>query len=257
DSLRNAMENAIILDRAMESEKNHAAQIDTLLDYSFNAIVRIAPNRKILSVNSRMCDILEAREEELTDKNVQTVFPELRRPDVPLGEFRTRCKLNLTLEEADDLPNKNLRPETMVMVLGGAESALIRGGSKEALDLLDTLFRQPWGAATLQRDDNARELASTLWMRAKVEQRQKEIKSHGDSSGKAAVQQAEAQRQAREAEQARLQAEIQRIFEENERMMREAIEADNRYWQMMNENNRRYWEQETKRISESIKGIEW
>ena len=77
DSLRNAMENAIILDRAMESEKNHAAQIDTLLDYSFNAIVRIAPNRKILSVNSRMCDILESREEDLTDRNVQTVFPEL------------------------------------------------------------------------------------------------------------------------------------------------------------------------------------
>ena len=77
DSLRNAMENAVILDRAMESEKNHAAQIDTLLDYSFNAIVRIAPNRKILSVNSRMCDILEAREEDLTDRNVQAVFPEL------------------------------------------------------------------------------------------------------------------------------------------------------------------------------------
>ena len=75
DSLRNAMENAVILD--MESEKNHAAQIDTLLDYSFNAIVRIAPNREILSVNSRMCDILEAREEDLTDRNVQAVFPEL------------------------------------------------------------------------------------------------------------------------------------------------------------------------------------
>lgn len=77
DSLRNAMDNAIILDRAMESEKNHAAQIDTLLDYSFNAIVRIAPNRKILSVNSRMCDILESREEDLTGRNVQSVFPEL------------------------------------------------------------------------------------------------------------------------------------------------------------------------------------
>ena len=77
DSLRNAMESAVILDRAMESEKNHAAQIDTLLDYSFNAIVRIAPNKKILSVNSRMCDILEEREENLTDRNVQTVFPEL------------------------------------------------------------------------------------------------------------------------------------------------------------------------------------
>lgn len=77
DSLRNAMENAMLLDRAMESEKNHAAQIDTLLDYSFNAIVRIAPNRKILSVNSRMCDILEDREENLTGKNVQSVFPEL------------------------------------------------------------------------------------------------------------------------------------------------------------------------------------
>ena len=40
-------------------------------------------------------------------------------------------------------------------------------------------------------------------------------------------------------------------------MMREAIEADNRYWQMMNENNRIYWEQETERLLESIKGIEW
>lgn len=136
----------------------------------------------IIRLNNEKISNVEALEE--CDVLLQNLLQEKetfewlkRRPDVPLGEFRTRCKLNLTLEEADDLPNNNLRPETMVMVLGGAESALIRGGSKEALDILDTLFRQPWGAATLQRDDNARELASALWMRAKVEQRQKEIKS--------------------------------------------------------------------------------
>lgn len=77
DSLRNAMESALKLDTAMESEKKHAAQMDTLLDYSFNAIVRIAPDRRILSVNHRMCDILEKKEEALTGKHVQKVFPEL------------------------------------------------------------------------------------------------------------------------------------------------------------------------------------
>lgn len=77
DSLRIAVESALKLDTAMESEKLHNAQIDMLLDYSFNAIVRIARDRTIQSVNPRMCEILEEKEESIRGRKVQQVFPEL------------------------------------------------------------------------------------------------------------------------------------------------------------------------------------
>ncbi|WP_124065574.1 PrpR N-terminal domain-containing protein [Clostridium sp. E02] len=77
DSMRNALSMAESVDYAMGVEKRNAAQIETLLDYSFNGVARLDSTGKIVDVNATLEDILDKKKEEILLKTAGNVFPEL------------------------------------------------------------------------------------------------------------------------------------------------------------------------------------
>ncbi|NNJ28383.1 PrpR N-terminal domain-containing protein [Lacrimispora defluvii] len=77
DSMRNALSMAESVDYAMSVEKRGAAQIETLLDYSFNGVARLDACGIIVDINATMEDILEKKKEEILLKAAGEVFPEL------------------------------------------------------------------------------------------------------------------------------------------------------------------------------------
>jgi len=77
DSMRNALSMAERVDYAMNVEKRNAAQIETLLDYSFNGVARLDATGNIVDINATMEDILEKKKEEILLKPAGEVFPEL------------------------------------------------------------------------------------------------------------------------------------------------------------------------------------
>ena len=77
DSMRNALSMAESVDYAMGVEKRSAAQIETLLDYSFNGVARLDAFGIIVDINATMEDILEKKKEEILLKTAGKVFPEL------------------------------------------------------------------------------------------------------------------------------------------------------------------------------------
>lgn len=78
ESLRNAFSMAESMDYAMSVEKKSAAQIETILDNTYNGILRVDSDGKITAVNPLMEDILGERQENLTEKHVRTVLPQLK-----------------------------------------------------------------------------------------------------------------------------------------------------------------------------------
>ena len=77
DSMRNALSMAESVDYAMGVEKRNAAQIETLLDYSFNGVARLDASGKIMDVNPILEDILEQKKEDILFRPAVEVFPEL------------------------------------------------------------------------------------------------------------------------------------------------------------------------------------
>ncbi|WP_349672083.1 PrpR N-terminal domain-containing protein [Lacrimispora sp.] len=77
DSMRNALSMAESVDYAMGVEKRNAAQIETLLDYSFNGVARLDAFGNIVDINATMEDILEKKKEEILLKAAGEIFPEL------------------------------------------------------------------------------------------------------------------------------------------------------------------------------------
>ena len=77
DSMRNALSMAESVDYAMGVEKRSAAQIETLLDYSFNGVARLDACGMIVDINATMEDILEKKKEKILLKAAGEVFPEL------------------------------------------------------------------------------------------------------------------------------------------------------------------------------------
>lgn len=77
DSMRNALSMAESVDYAMGVEKRNAAQIETLLDYSFNGVARLDASGSIVDINPTMEDILEKKKEEVLLRSAGEVFPEL------------------------------------------------------------------------------------------------------------------------------------------------------------------------------------
>ena len=77
DSMRNALSMAESVDYAMGVEKRNAAQIETLLDYSFNGVARLDASGKVVDVNAILEDILEKKKEDILFKEAVEIFPEL------------------------------------------------------------------------------------------------------------------------------------------------------------------------------------
>lgn len=79
DSLRTAFAMAESLDFAMGAEKRSSAQLETLLDYSFNGVVNLDPSGRITAINPVMRDILELQGEKAAGQPLWQLFPDLDR----------------------------------------------------------------------------------------------------------------------------------------------------------------------------------
>lgn len=79
DSLRTAFSMAESLDFAMGAEKKSNAQIETLLDYSFNGVVNMDRKGVITTVNPVMRDILGADGEQVAGRHITQVFSDIDR----------------------------------------------------------------------------------------------------------------------------------------------------------------------------------
>lgn len=77
DSLKNAFSMAESVDYAMGVEKRNAAQIETLLDYSFNGVVRLDASGTIMDLNPIMEDILGKKKEKVLGRAAGEIFREL------------------------------------------------------------------------------------------------------------------------------------------------------------------------------------
>lgn len=79
DSIRNAFSMADSVSYAMEVEKKNAAQMETLLDYSFGGVVNVDGNGRIIAVNALMEGILGQSRKKLTGSFLTEIFPDLDR----------------------------------------------------------------------------------------------------------------------------------------------------------------------------------
>ncbi len=77
DSMRNAFDMAQRMEFAMGAEKRNAAQMETLLDYSFNGITRMDADGVITDINKIMEDILGRKKEEVQGQPVHQIYREL------------------------------------------------------------------------------------------------------------------------------------------------------------------------------------
>jgi len=121
DSMKNAFSMAKSVDYAINVEKKNAAQIETLLDYSFNGIVQLDAERKISSVNLMMQDILGKKEEELIGKSVRMLSRDLG--EEGLNEVYVQGKEHALFMQVNDVSMfAVLAP---VKVGGNVESAVL------------------------------------------------------------------------------------------------------------------------------------
>ena len=77
DSLKNAFSMAESMDYAMGIEKRNAAQIETLLDYSFNGVARLDASGLIVDINGVMEDILGKEKDKVINLPAVSIFGEL------------------------------------------------------------------------------------------------------------------------------------------------------------------------------------
>lgn len=77
DSLRNAFSMAESISFAMDVEKKNAAQMETLLDYSFGGVVNADSAGRITAVNPLMEDMLGMNRKRLVGRLLTEVFPDL------------------------------------------------------------------------------------------------------------------------------------------------------------------------------------
>lgn len=79
DSLRTAFAMAESMDFAMGAEKRSSAQIEALLDYSFNGVVNMDKDGMITAVNPVMKDILGPKGEQIIGRRMEAVFKDIDR----------------------------------------------------------------------------------------------------------------------------------------------------------------------------------
>lgn len=77
ESLREALLGAKNASYAAESEKRNMAQFETMLDTSFNGIIKVNAEGKIIVVNKLVENLLGQDSEEVVGKNLTQVLPEI------------------------------------------------------------------------------------------------------------------------------------------------------------------------------------
>ena len=76
ESLRNAFSMAESMEYAMKTEKKSEAQMEVLLDYTFNGVIRLDSKGIVMGVNPLMTDMIGQTEEELKGLSIQKIAPE-------------------------------------------------------------------------------------------------------------------------------------------------------------------------------------
>ena len=77
DSLHNAFSTAEKMVFAMNAEKKTAAQMETILDYSYNGVLQIDGTGIIKTANALMEDLMEKEQEELVGRHVSDILPQM------------------------------------------------------------------------------------------------------------------------------------------------------------------------------------
>lgn len=79
DSLRNAFSMAQSMEFAMGAQKRNEAQLETLLDNSFNGVARMDSAGRIVDINPIMEDILQKKKSEVVGQAAENMFRDLDR----------------------------------------------------------------------------------------------------------------------------------------------------------------------------------
>lgn len=82
DSIKNAFAMAESMDYAMSVEKKTAAQMETLLDYSFSGVLRLDGNGIITGANPLIEDMTGKSQQELKGKHIREVAPQVGRHEL-------------------------------------------------------------------------------------------------------------------------------------------------------------------------------
>lgn len=75
DSMRQAFSMAESMEYAMSVEKKTAAQMETLLDYSFSGVIRLDGEGQVTAVNPMMEDMIGRGQAELKGKDIRSIAP--------------------------------------------------------------------------------------------------------------------------------------------------------------------------------------
>lgn len=77
ESLINALNIANGIAEAIDIQKRNTAEIDALLNYTFNAIIQIDTGRIVRRYNSLVCDLLDRPASSVNNRPIKEVLPEL------------------------------------------------------------------------------------------------------------------------------------------------------------------------------------
>lgn len=77
ESVREALISAKKISYAAESEKMSTAQFETVLDTSFNGIIKVNADGKIIVINKLAENLIGRSSEEVVDRTLEEVFPEI------------------------------------------------------------------------------------------------------------------------------------------------------------------------------------
>lgn len=97
ESIRNAMERAKSMAYAVENEKRNAAQFETVLDTSFNGIIKINSAGRIIAINRLIENLLGKNMEDVKGEMLYNIFPQIDKQivDAILTGKRENCSSSI------------------------------------------------------------------------------------------------------------------------------------------------------------------
>lgn len=99
ESVRDAMERAKSMAYAVENEKRNTAQFETVLDTSFNGIIKINSDGRIIAVNRLVENLLGKDMEEVKGEMLYDIFPQIDKwvVDAILSGERENCSSSIEI----------------------------------------------------------------------------------------------------------------------------------------------------------------
>ena len=99
ESVRDAMERAKNMAYAVENEKRSTAQFETMLDTSFNGIIKINSDGRIIAINRLVENLLGRDTEEVKGEMLYDIFPQIDRwvVDAILNGERENCSSSIEI----------------------------------------------------------------------------------------------------------------------------------------------------------------